>query len=241
VAYSASVSGRYVSTELFQRLGIAEADGRQEPADRRERVGAVVARGEAEVGFQQTSELLAVPGIDYVGPAAVGRAARQCVLGGVSAHARNARRGARAHSVPRVAEAAPVVAKTGLEPMAAHWYGAPGVPAWRRALYASYCAACHEQTAAASRRATRSPKMSPARILRTLDFGPMMSVAYPLKRPEREASPPFSARVPMNRRGRRAPCARRSTRILAGDDGTAGALESPRRTTLGFKPPSAPA
>ena len=33
-----------------------------------ERVGAVVARGEAEIGFQQTSELLPVPGIDYVGP-----------------------------------------------------------------------------------------------------------------------------------------------------------------------------
>ena len=29
---------------------------------------AVVARGEAEIGFQQISELLEVPGIDYVGP-----------------------------------------------------------------------------------------------------------------------------------------------------------------------------
>jgi molybdate transport system substrate-binding protein len=28
----------------------------------------VVARGEAEIGFQQISELLEVPGIDYVGP-----------------------------------------------------------------------------------------------------------------------------------------------------------------------------
>ena len=33
-----------------------------------ERVGAVVARGDAEIGFQQISELLPVPGIDYVGP-----------------------------------------------------------------------------------------------------------------------------------------------------------------------------
>jgi molybdate transport system substrate-binding protein len=31
-------------------------------------VGAVVARGEAELGFQQISELLEVPGIDFVGP-----------------------------------------------------------------------------------------------------------------------------------------------------------------------------
>jgi molybdate transport system substrate-binding protein len=33
-----------------------------------ERVGAIVARGEAEIGFQQISELLPVPGIDHVTP-----------------------------------------------------------------------------------------------------------------------------------------------------------------------------
>ena len=68
IAYSASVSGHYLSSELFQRLGIAD---QVMPKSRRiegERVGAVVARGEAEIGFQQTSELLSVPGIDYVGP-----------------------------------------------------------------------------------------------------------------------------------------------------------------------------
>ena len=62
VAYSASVSGVYLSTELFQQLGIAD---RVLPKARRiegERVGAVVARGEAEVGFQQVSELLPVRG-----------------------------------------------------------------------------------------------------------------------------------------------------------------------------------
>ena len=69
IAYSASVSGTYLSTELFQRLGIAD---RVLPKSRRveggERVGAVVARGEAEIGFQQISELLPVEGIDFVGP-----------------------------------------------------------------------------------------------------------------------------------------------------------------------------
>jgi molybdate transport system substrate-binding protein len=68
IAYSASVSGTYLSTELFQRLGIAD---RVLPKSRKiegERVGAVVARGEAEIGFQQISELLPVPGIDLVGP-----------------------------------------------------------------------------------------------------------------------------------------------------------------------------
>jgi molybdate transport system substrate-binding protein len=32
------------------------------------RVGVAVARGDAEIGFQQISELLPVPGIEYVGP-----------------------------------------------------------------------------------------------------------------------------------------------------------------------------
>ena len=68
IAYSASVSGTYLSTELFQRLGIAD---QVLPKSRRidtERVGAVVARGEAEIGFQQLSELLPIAGLDVVGP-----------------------------------------------------------------------------------------------------------------------------------------------------------------------------
>jgi molybdate transport system substrate-binding protein len=68
IAYSASVSGTYLSTELFQQLGIAD---RVLPKSRRiedERVATVVARGDAEIGFQQISELLPVPGIDLVGP-----------------------------------------------------------------------------------------------------------------------------------------------------------------------------
>jgi putative tricarboxylic transport membrane protein len=68
VAYSASASGTYLSTELFPRLGVAEqmkAKGRRIVS---ERVGSVVARGDAEIGFQQISELLPISGIDYVGP-----------------------------------------------------------------------------------------------------------------------------------------------------------------------------
>ena len=69
IAYSASVSGDYLTKELLQRLGIAD---RVLPKCRRieggERVGAVIARGEAEIGFQQISELLPVPGIDHITP-----------------------------------------------------------------------------------------------------------------------------------------------------------------------------
>jgi len=69
IAYSASVSGDYLSTELLQRLGIADQVlGKCRRVEGGERVGAVIARGEAEIGFQQISELLPVPGIDHVTP-----------------------------------------------------------------------------------------------------------------------------------------------------------------------------
>jgi molybdate transport system substrate-binding protein len=67
VAYSDSASGVYVSTEMFEKLGIADAmkdKARKIPATP---VGEIVARGDAEIGFQQVSELLPVQGIDIVG------------------------------------------------------------------------------------------------------------------------------------------------------------------------------
>ena len=68
VAYSSSVSGVYVSTELFERLGIALQMRAKSRRVESEPVAAVVARGEAELGFQQISELRPVPGVDVVGP-----------------------------------------------------------------------------------------------------------------------------------------------------------------------------
>lgn len=68
IAYSASASGTYLSTELFPRLGISDRLKDKSRRIESERVGAVVARGEAQIGFQQVSELLPIEGIDYVGP-----------------------------------------------------------------------------------------------------------------------------------------------------------------------------
>ena len=68
VAYSDSASGVYVSTEMFGKLSITEAmkdKARKIPATP---VGEIVARGDAEIGFQQVSELKPVEGIDIVGP-----------------------------------------------------------------------------------------------------------------------------------------------------------------------------
>lgn len=71
IAYSDSSSGTYLSTVGFRKLGIADDISgktrkvRGPPSG--EPVAAVVARGEAEIGFQQVPELIHVPGIDFVG------------------------------------------------------------------------------------------------------------------------------------------------------------------------------
>jgi molybdate transport system substrate-binding protein len=68
IAYSDSASGVYVSTEMFDKLGIREEmkdKARKIPATP---VGEIVAHGEAEIGFQQISELKPVEGIDIIGP-----------------------------------------------------------------------------------------------------------------------------------------------------------------------------
>ena len=68
IAYSDSASGVYIASELYKRLGLEKElapKSRQIPA---EPVGLVVSRGEAEIGFQQMSELKPIPGITLVGP-----------------------------------------------------------------------------------------------------------------------------------------------------------------------------
>jgi molybdate transport system substrate-binding protein len=69
IGYSASESGKYFTGELVQRLGIAGPVLRKSRLiGGGERVGAVIARGEVEIGLQQVSELLPVPGIAHITP-----------------------------------------------------------------------------------------------------------------------------------------------------------------------------
>jgi molybdate transport system substrate-binding protein len=68
VAYSDSASGVYISTEMFDKLGIAadmKDKAKKIPATP---VAEIVAKGEAELGLQQISELKAISGVDIVGP-----------------------------------------------------------------------------------------------------------------------------------------------------------------------------
>jgi molybdate transport system substrate-binding protein len=68
IAYSDSASGVYISTEMFDRLGIADQVKDKSTMIPAEPVARVIARGEAELGFQPLSALQPVPGIDIVGP-----------------------------------------------------------------------------------------------------------------------------------------------------------------------------
>ncbi|MDF0604117.1 substrate-binding domain-containing protein [Neisseriaceae bacterium TC5R-5] len=67
IAYSDSASGVYLSSVLFPRLGISEQLKDKAWMVQAEPVGQLVARGDAEIGFQQLSELVPIAGIDIVG------------------------------------------------------------------------------------------------------------------------------------------------------------------------------
>lgn len=116
IAYSASASGVYFETELVQRLGIAD---QVLPKSRRilsERVGSVVARGDAALGLQQVSELLPIPGIQVV---RVAEAAQRVSVtaAALTTRAREPRAAMTLAEFLRSRDAVEAVAATGLDPI----------------------------------------------------------------------------------------------------------------------------
>ena len=74
------------------------------------------------------------------------------------------------------------------------WHGMVATPSAQpsgEAIYRERCAACHDLATARIPPRDALRNMSSARILRALDFGVMMNVAYPLRRDEREAVATF--------------------------------------------------
>jgi molybdate transport system substrate-binding protein len=68
IGYSTGPSGAHL-VRLFERWGIADAIApRIVQASPGISVGTLVARGDVELGFQQLSELMHVPGVDVIGP-----------------------------------------------------------------------------------------------------------------------------------------------------------------------------
>lgn len=68
IAYTIDGASGMHFAELIERLGIADAVKAKAKRQPGGLVGEIVARGEAEVAIQQISELMAVSGIDLVGP-----------------------------------------------------------------------------------------------------------------------------------------------------------------------------
>jgi molybdate transport system substrate-binding protein len=123
IAYSDSGSGTYLRTTLFPKLGVADQVAgksrkvRGPPSG--EPVAAVVARGEAEIGFQQVAELIHVPGVSFVGTLPAELQPPIFFAGAITSAAREpdaARALIRFLGSP---EAAPVITKAGLDPLSA--------------------------------------------------------------------------------------------------------------------------
>jgi molybdate transport system substrate-binding protein len=116
IGYSDSASGVYVSTELLPKLGIAEqvrAKSRRFGGS----VGEAIARGEAEIGFQQVSELLPVKGIDFVGP--IPEAVQKVTVfsAGIPVAAKDKEAARALIRFLASRDAAGILVKTGLEPI----------------------------------------------------------------------------------------------------------------------------
>ena len=118
IAYSDSASGVYVSRVLFNQMHIAERVQGKSRMIAATPVGEVIARGEAQLGFQQLSELKPVPGIDILG--LIPDQAQQMTLysGGISsrsAHPEQARQLLEYLGSPAAAAA---IKNSGLDPIA---------------------------------------------------------------------------------------------------------------------------
>jgi molybdate transport system substrate-binding protein len=121
IAYSDSGSGTYLSTIPFQKLGIADQIAAKSRKVRGppsgEPVAAVVARGEAEIGFQQVAELIHVPGVTFVGALPNGVQPMFSFAGVLTKSAQEPEAARALLAFLSSREAAPAITKAGLMPL----------------------------------------------------------------------------------------------------------------------------
>ena len=103
--------------ELFPRLRIADQIKDKSRRIVSERVGDVVARGDAEIGFQQISELLPIEGLDYVGPLPEDAQKITVFSAGIAVGAKNPDAARALITFFTSRGAVPVIIKAGLEPV----------------------------------------------------------------------------------------------------------------------------
>jgi molybdate transport system substrate-binding protein len=119
IAFSDSASGVYVGTEMLEKLGILDVMKPKSHKIEADPVGGVVARGDAELGFQQISELIPVAGIDIVGPLPPEVQLITMFSAGIVTGAREPEAGRALIKFLASKDAAKVIEKSGLDPVAA--------------------------------------------------------------------------------------------------------------------------
>jgi molybdate transport system substrate-binding protein len=68
VGYTSGPSGVYMG-QLVERMGIAaQVKAKFKSVPSGGTIGTIVASGDCEIGFQQVSELVHIPGVDFIGP-----------------------------------------------------------------------------------------------------------------------------------------------------------------------------
>lgn len=88
IGISTGPSGVYL-TGLFDRMGLlAELKPKFRTPPSGANIGELVAKGEVEIGFQQVSELIHYPGVDFIGPLPAAVQQTTVFSGGVHAGAR---------------------------------------------------------------------------------------------------------------------------------------------------------
>ena len=116
IGYSTGPSGDHV-VSLIERFGIADQIRpklKQVPTGTR--METIVATGEAEIGFQQVSELIRAPGVDYVGPLPADIQKITVYSAGIHASAKQPEAAKALIGALAARDAAPVIRHHGMEP-----------------------------------------------------------------------------------------------------------------------------
>jgi len=116
IGYSTGPSGLYMLS-VFEKMGIADqVKGKLKQTPSGVFVGTLIANGDAEIGFQQISELVHFAGIDYVGPLPGDLQRMTMFSTGIHANAKQATAARALVKSITAPSAAPSIRKHGLEP-----------------------------------------------------------------------------------------------------------------------------
>ena len=118
IGYSASASGVHLSTQVFPKIGAEGQIMSKAKQIVKDRVATWVARGDLEVGFQQVSELLSIPGVDFVGPIPAPYQKVTIFSVGVARDSKQPEAGQQLIKFLTSGSAFPIIEKQGLEPAA---------------------------------------------------------------------------------------------------------------------------